>query len=57
MPSLNNVRPIFSVLCLCREGLYALPNTMFDLFFKAVVTFFVEGHKALPCTGTVQPIF
>ena len=50
MPSLNNVRPIFSVLCLCREGLHALPNTMFDLFFKVVVSFFEEGHKALPCT-------
>ena len=22
---------------------------MFDLFFKAVETFFVEGHEALPC--------
>lgn len=32
-----------------REGLYAIPKTMFDLFFKAVGTFFVGGHEALPC--------
>ena len=31
--------------------------TAFDLFFKAVRTFFEEGHEALPCNGTVQPIF
>ena len=28
---------------------------MFDLFLKAVGTFFVEGHEALPCTGYASP--
>ena len=44
--------------CKCREGLHALPQTMFDLFslgggvfFTAVGTFFEGGHEALPCTG------
>ena len=40
---------------LCREGLHALPKTMFDLFLKAVGTFFEEGHEALPCTGYASP--
>ena len=31
--------------------------TAFDLFFKAVGTFFEEGHKALPCTDSVRLIF
>ena len=31
--------------------------TAFDLFFKAVRTFFVEGHEALPCTDNVRLIF
>jgi len=39
----------------CREGLHALPKTMFDLFLKAVGTFFEEGHEALPCTGYASP--
>ena len=34
--------------CQCREGLYALPKTMFDLF-KSGWVIFVEGHEALPC--------
>ena len=38
--------------CLCREGLHALPKTMFDLFSKTVVFFYsgcvisVGGHEA-----------
>ena len=40
-----------------REGLHALPKTMFDLFFKAVGVFFVEGHEALPCTRYVRSKF
>ncbi len=49
--------------CQCREGLHALPKTMFDLFLEADVTFsadgsfFVEGHEALPCTGYASPYF
>ena len=34
--------------CQCREGLHALPKTMFDLF-KSGWAIFVEGHEALPC--------
>ena len=48
--------------CQCREGLYALPKKMFDLFlskrldhFSAVGSFSVEGHEALPCTGYASP--
>ena len=41
--------------CQCREGLHALPKTMFDIFLKAVGSFFEEGHKALPCTGDASP--
>ena len=27
--------------CQCREGLYALPKTMFDIFLKAFVSFVI----------------
>ena len=37
--------------CQCREGLHALPKTMFDLF-KSGWAIFVEGHEALPWVRT-----
>jgi hypothetical protein len=47
----------------CREGLHALPKTMFDLFLKAVgafvsgwFIFFRKGIKPSP-TGFSKPIF
>ena len=40
------------------KGMKPFPAlTAFDLFFKAVRTFFEEGHEALPCTDSVRPIF
>ena len=36
----------------CREGLHALPKTMFDIFLKAVGSFFEGGDKSCPYVGS-----
>ena len=47
--------------CQCREGLYALPKTMFDLFFSGCDIFQRLGHflwkgmKPFPALGTMPP--